>query len=111
MTHIHPFFRALQAGSGLADGATWHRVSVSRAGDEVSLRVDGETASARLRPSRSGRPHRFGGANFSSNSYVYVGGLPSWYATKLSSLALPSVVFEPRFRGAVRYNWDVGQMR
>ena len=40
--------------------------------------------------------------NFTTNSYVYVGGLPSWFTTKLSSLALPSVVFEPRFRGAIR---------
>ncbi len=40
--------------------------------------------------------------NVTGNSYVYVGGLPSWFSTKLSNLALPSVVFEPRFRGAVR---------
>ena len=40
--------------------------------------------------------------NFTTNSYVYMGGLPSWYSTKLSSLALPSVVFEPRFRGGIR---------
>ena len=40
--------------------------------------------------------------NFTTNSYVYVGGLPSWYGTKLSMLALPSVVFEPRFRGSIR---------
>ena len=40
--------------------------------------------------------------NFSTNYYVYMGGLPSWYSTKLSSLALPSVVFEPRFRGSIR---------
>ena len=33
---------------------------------------------------------------------MYVGGLPAWYETKLSLLALPSVVFEPRFGGAVR---------
>ena len=40
--------------------------------------------------------------NYTTNSYVYMGGLPSWYTTKLSSLALPSVVFEPRFRGGIR---------
>ena len=61
-----------------------------------------QVTTAKLRPSRTGEPHRFGGANVSANSYVYVGGLPAWYATKLSNLALPSVVFEPRFRGAVR---------
>ena len=42
------------------------------------------------------------GSNFSANSFVYVGGLPSFYSTKLSSLALPSAVFEPRFRGSIR---------
>lgn len=42
------------------------------------------------------------GRNFSGNSFVYVGGLPSFYSTKLSSLALPSAVFEPRFRGSIR---------
>ncbi len=40
--------------------------------------------------------------NVTSNSDVYIGGLPSWYSTKLSSLALPSVVFETRFKGAIR---------
>ena len=40
--------------------------------------------------------------NFSANSFVYFGGLPSFYSTKLSSLALPSAVFEPRFRGSIR---------
>ena len=40
--------------------------------------------------------------NFTINSFVYLGGLPPWYSNKLSSLALPSVVFEPRFRGEVR---------
>ncbi len=34
--------RALQAGSDLADGVTWHRVSVAREGDVVSLAVDGQ---------------------------------------------------------------------
>ncbi len=34
--------RALQAGSNLADGVTWHRVSVAREGDVVSLAVDGQ---------------------------------------------------------------------
>ena len=42
------------------------------------------------------------GRNFSANSFVYIGGLPSFYSTKLSSLALPSAVFEPRFRGSIR---------
>ncbi len=96
--------RALQAGSGLADGERWHRVSVARRGDVVTLAVDGETASAALRaPAGGAAAHRFGSANATGNSYVYVGGLPAWFEAKLSALALPSVVFEPRFRGAIRY--------
>jgi hypothetical protein len=37
-----------------------------------------------------------------SSSYVYVGGLPSWYGDKMSALVLPTVLLEKRFRGAVR---------
>lgn len=40
--------------------------------------------------------------NASTNSYVYVGGLPSWYAEKMEILALPIVLLEPRFRGEVK---------
>ena len=40
--------------------------------------------------------------NFTINSAVYLGGLPPWYSSKLKNLALPSVVFEPRFRGEIR---------
>ena len=39
--------------------------------------------------------------NSTANSYVYIGGLPPWYSGKLTSLALPSVVFEPRLQGEV----------
>lgn len=28
--------------------------------------------------------------------------MPGWYNSKLALLALPSVIFEPRFRGAIR---------
>ena len=40
--------------------------------------------------------------NGSTNSYVFVGGLPSWYGEKMEVLALPMVLLEPRFRGEVR---------
>ena len=43
--------------------------------------------------------------NASSNSYVFVGGLPSWYdgdVAGLNNVVLPTVLLEPRFRGAVR---------
>ena len=40
--------------------------------------------------------------NVSSNSYVFVGGLPSWYGEKMTSLVLPTVLLQPRLQGAVR---------
>ena len=43
--------------------------------------------------------------NDSSNSYVFVGGLPSWYGGDIAGLenvVLPTVLLEPRFRGAIR---------
>ena len=57
-------------------------------------------ASTSTHPTTASSEIEFG--NFTTNSYVYVGGLPSWYGTKLSMLALPSVVFEPRFKGSIR---------
>lgn len=85
----------LTVGRDLADGH-WHKVQVKRDGEKTSLTVDGET---QIKSSR-GKEFFFG--RLSSNSDVYVGGMPSWYNTKLTLLALPSVIFEPRFGGAVR---------
>ncbi len=39
---------------------------------------------------------------FPSQSYVYVGGLPSWYSERSHQLAMPLVLLEPRLRGSVR---------
>lgn len=36
------------------------------------------------------------------NTGVFIGGLPGYFNSRLGELTLPSVVFEPRFRGAVR---------
>lgn len=47
-----------------------------------------------------GKEFQFG--KFTTNSDVFVGGMPNWYSTKLALLALPSVIFEPRFRGSIR---------
>jgi neurexin len=99
-------------GRGLNDGLTWHKVQIRRNGTKTVVRLDNKIESvlpddSKFRPTSSVKVEEslkrnlyFG--NFSSNSDIYVGGLPSWYATKLSSLALPSVVFEPRFRGSIR---------
>ncbi|KAJ9589950.1 hypothetical protein L9F63_016934 [Diploptera punctata] len=85
----------LTVGRDLNDGH-WHKVQVQRNVERTSLTVDGVTQS------RSSRGKEFQFGRLSSNSDVYVGGMPSWYNTKLTLLALPSVIFEPRFGGAIR---------
>lgn len=85
----------LTVGRDLADGH-WHKVQVKRDVDKTVLTVDGQS---QVKSSR-GKEFYFG--RLASNSDVYVGGMPAWYNTKLTLLALPSVIFEPRFGGAVR---------
>lgn len=85
----------ITVGRNLNDGH-WHKVHVQRHEDRTILSVDGVS---QMRTSR-GKEFNFG--RFSTNSDVFVGGMPEWYHTKLALLALPSVVFEPRFSGAIR---------
>lgn len=85
----------ITAGRNLSD-QRWHQASIRRNVDQTSLTVDHVTVT---RTSR-GREFDFGSLN--TNSLVYIGGLPDWYASRLSQLALPSVIFEPRFRGSLR---------
>lgn len=85
----------LTVGRNLHD-SKWHRVEIVRSIEETVLHVDNEAE----RLLSKNTELTFG--NQSTNSYVYIGGLPSWYNTKLNQLALPSVFFEPRFKGAVR---------
>ena len=66
-------------------------------GPRITLAVDNLRKTQNM---DTGKDFQLG--NFTINSFVYLGGLPPWYSSKLSSLALPSVVFEPRFRGEVR---------
>ena len=107
--------KVLAAGKDLHIGRMHHKVRLIRnnsltllAVDDEVVSSDGDAITVPTAPVLGGpQPHRGGGGdtyfgNYSTNSYVYVGGLPSWYSTKLSSLALPSVVFEPRFRGSIR---------
>ncbi|BFF90510.1 neurexin-1 [Drosophila madeirensis] len=85
----------ITVGRELHDGH-WHKVQVLRNDDQTSLIVDGVSQQR----STKGKEFQFG--KFASNSDVYVGGMPNWYSSKLALLALPSVIFEPRFRGAIR---------
>ena len=81
-------------GQGLNDGR-WHQVEVRRKRMETTLTVDGV----------SGSGYSFGSDFYfgkGTNSYVYVGGVPSSFRQNLESLALPSVTFAQRFRGEIR---------
>lgn len=71
-------------------------LQVIRNDEQTSLIVDGVSQSRATK----GKEFQFG--KFATNSDVYVGGMPNWYSTKLALLALPSVIFEPRFRGSIR---------
>lgn len=85
----------LTVGRELNDG-TWHKVTVRRDGEKTLLTVDDSTQSKISR----GKEFYFG--NLATNSDIYIGGMPTWYSTKLTRLALPSVIFEPRFGGIIR---------
>ncbi|XP_050084975.1 neurexin-1 isoform X2 [Anopheles aquasalis] len=85
----------ITVGRDLHDGH-WHKVQVLRNDEHTTLTVDG------VSQSRSSRGKEFLFGKFATNSDVFVGGMPNWYNTKLALLALPSVIFEPRFRGSVR---------
>lgn len=64
--------------------------------EHTTLTVDG------VSQSRASRGKEFQFGKFATNSDIFVGGMPNWYNAKLALLALPSVIFEPRFRGSVR---------
>ncbi|XP_037891769.1 neurexin-3 [Glossina fuscipes] len=85
----------ITVGRDLHDGH-WHKVQVIRNDEQTSLIVDGVSQSRTTK----GKEFQFG--KFTTNSDVFVGGMPNWYSTKLALLALPSVIFEPRFRGSIR---------
>ncbi len=85
----------LSAGQNLND-RQWHKVEVSRRNEDTTLIVDKESQTKRS----GGFEMAF--ANVTKNSFVFVGGMPITYSAKLSLLALPSVMFEPRFKGSIR---------
>ena len=85
----------LTVGRGFDDN-DWHSLRIRRDVAVTSLSLDYITDSR----TSAGPDFTFG--RYEKNSYVYIGGVPNWYMTKLRELALPSVVFEPRFGGSVR---------
>ncbi|XP_063367622.1 neurexin 1-like [Cydia amplana] len=95
----------ITVGSNLHNGQ-WHKLQVARRDEHTTLSVDGVTRGAVSR----GKEFAFG--KFGTNSDVFVGGIPPSYNSKLTTLALPSVIFEPKFRGSIRnlvYSDVVGQ--
>lgn len=86
----------LSASQNLNDGR-WHTIEIVRNHEESTLIVDNV---AQTRRSNSASDGAFG--NLTQNSYMFVGGMPISMSARLSDLALPSVMFEPRFRGSFR---------
>lgn len=85
----------ITVGRDLNDGH-WHKVHVQRNMEKTTLSVDG------VQQTRTSRGKEFQFGRFATNSEVYVGGMPTFYNSKLTLLALPSVIYEPRFVGAIR---------
>lgn len=82
-------------GSHLND-QQWHTIEIIRKGPETRLILDGQIYSKNI----TGPNLNFG--DRSQNSKLYIGGLPANYMGRLSMLSLPSILFEPRFRGSIR---------
>ncbi|XP_059146406.1 neurexin-1a-like, partial [Physella acuta] len=88
----------LRAGEALNNGE-WHSVEVRQDGDSTFLKVDNleqhkksSTALQDFTPSTS-----------TNDTFLFIGGIPPEYdSRKFQSLALKSVIFEPRFTGSIR---------
>ena len=74
----------------------WHNVELKRNIADTTLIVD------QIVQTRASTGSEFNFGNGSGNSFVYMGGLPIVFTAQLALLALPSVMFEPRFRGSIR---------
>jgi hypothetical protein len=112
----------------LTDNKSWHKASIIRSGEDTTL-VVGQLPRETHHPMPSmPRPEdpvedkvsavttrSFGRrkdnlsvrdalsfGNSTTNSYVFVGGLPFWYNEKIDSVVLATVMLEPRYRGAIR---------
>ncbi|XP_048259836.1 neurexin-1-like isoform X2 [Haliotis rufescens] len=85
----------LSAGSNLNDNA-WHKVEIIRNNLDTTLLVD----SIEFRRKSLGVD--FDSENVTEDRFLFMGGLPEEYDRELSKLSLPSVLFEPKFRGSIR---------
>ena len=73
----------------------WHSVKIERRRMQTIVTVD----------DRSANDYSFGSdPNFGStnNSYVYFGGIPTYFSNNFRLVSLPSAFFQPRFKGEIR---------
>ena len=80
------------------DNNQWHKVILGRNREITSLSI----TNLNLTQSKvtRGKDHDFG--LIDNNSNLFFGGLPNSFNHKMTALSLPSVVFEPKFVGAIR---------
>jgi len=83
--------KILTVGSHL-NNALWHRIQIIKINYITKLIVDGFVAVT----------HSDSDLSELYFEKVYVGGLPNIWNNRLDELALPSVVFEPKFSGGIR---------
>ncbi|XP_076443088.1 neurexin 1-like isoform X2 [Babylonia areolata] len=87
----------LHAGEKLDDGE-WHKVEFRQDNERTVLVVD-DIPHSRTSP---GKVTELDKTLTEKEVYMYFGGLPHEFNNQMLLLALPSVVFEPRFRGSIR---------
>ena len=87
----------VRAGEKLDDGQ-WHTVEVRQDNERTVLSVD-DVHHSRTAP---GKVTEFGDGFSGQDGFMFFGGLPKEFDNQLMRLALPSVVFEPRFKGSIR---------
>lgn len=111
--------KVFSVGKRLGNGRKWHSLAVIKSGVDTTVVVD-RTYSRSTKKKRRKKNKKPGGGgvkakpkrpadfgdpafgNASTNSFVFVGGLPSWYGDKMEDLVLPTVLLEPRLKGSVR---------
>ncbi|XP_029634772.1 neurexin-3 isoform X2 [Octopus sinensis] len=74
----------------------WHTVEIQRAKAQTNLVVNNIAETMETKPYDIVREEE------NKESFVFIGGMPMEYGAKLDRLALPSVIFEPQFRGSIQ---------
>ena len=85
----------IEVGRNVNDGR-WHRLTLQRNRMETTLIVDNYQHSQFA----FGSDFHFGSPE--TNSPVYFGGIPEYMEADLTQFAVPSVIYEPNFKGSIR---------